>query len=414
MGDERIGQRGGVDAPLGGGEPEADVVLEVLQRVAEALEVALDDGRQEAEQDEAAEAVGQRLREGGEVGERRPPPGRGGREGQEAGRRGRASSSGNSSRASRGGIPSSPRRPPSTIRPPWANPCRPIPERRPRPAAGARRAPGRSAGPPAPASDPGDGQAELRARPQPGVLGGACTIASQAGGAGGPRRQPTGDLAAMSRTRDRPAGPRPARRRRRSAVRSSPGRSIIRPTPPNCRAECGPAGEEAEMEAAAGLDAKRRASWKDIRVEPRPGRPGGRGRVKQVKAACSAGAAGLLDQDGQLAVFGEDLVAGQEVRPGRQDRGLDDRVLGAVEAEEVAQAALGDRLGLDRRPVVAVVERRSRGTRDSGTRRRGSVPRRPRPGGSATSHGGRSPARASSRTSSVTWSTPSPAALRLR
>ena len=59
--------------------------------------------------------------------------------------------------------------------------------------------------------------------------------------------------------------------------------------------------------------------------------------ARRPNASRSSVSAGLLDEDGQLPIRRHDLGQGEEVEPGRQDRGLDDRVLGPVQAEEVAR-----------------------------------------------------------------------------
>ena len=74
---QRVGDRfelgAGEEPALGGGEAAADLVLELGQGGAEGGEVALDDGRQEPEQDEPAEPVGHGVGDRREVGEGRGP-----------------------------------------------------------------------------------------------------------------------------------------------------------------------------------------------------------------------------------------------------------------------------------------------------------------------------------------------------
>ena len=58
----------------------------------------------------------------------------------------------------------------------------------------------------------------------------------------------------------------------------------------------------------------------------------------------------LVDQDGQAAEFGTDLLRRKEVQPRGQDRRFQDRVFGTVEPKKVADSALGDDMAGDRRP----------------------------------------------------------------
>src|SRR5262249_8994084 len=67
-------------------------------------------------------------------------------------------------------------------------------------------------------------------------------------------------------------------------------------------------------------------------------------------------ASGLLDDHRQLAVLRLNLGHWQELGARRQDRGLDDGVLGAVEAEELAQGAVIDDLDIDLDAILAVVD----------------------------------------------------------
>ena len=101
-----------------------------------------------------------------------------------------------------------------------------------------------------------------------------------------------------------------------------------------------------------------RRSWPSmVRVEPPPARPHAHmiapaartPRVPQGRRSSRPGGASLR-KSARIS------SSGKNVDPGGQDRRLDDRVLGAVEAEEVAETALGHRLGHDRRPLLAVVE----------------------------------------------------------
>ena len=65
----------------------------------------------------------------------------------------------------------------------------------------------------------------------------------------------------------------------------------------------------------------------------------------------------LVDQDGQAAEFGADLLRRKEVQPRGQDRRFQDRVFGTVEPKKVADSALGDDMAGDRRPRRAIVQR---------------------------------------------------------
>ena len=266
----------------------------------------------------------------------------------------------------------------------------------------------------------GDGQAELGADAEPDMLGGALTIWIR--GRGSPRK-PSG-CRLVAESADQLARPgRPAGRRRSTRVPARPSARGRAPRSSGRRrrtagAPCGPQPS--------------RPKWRRLGVRiaamSRHGRAAiGSGSslvagglvhvlVQEAEGRVLGRAAGLVDEDGELAELGEDLGQGQEGRPRGQDRRLDHGVLGAVEAEEVAEPALGDGLGDDPSSARRGRPARRPGTRSSGRRRRGSGPRRRRPaawlGGGST--GAPIAVWASSRTSSVTWKTPSPRAFRFR
>src|SRR5262249_45184333 len=76
-------------------------------------------------------------------------------------------------------------------------------------------------------------------------------------------------------------------------------------------------------------------------------------RTEEGERLALAAATGLLDRDGQAGELGLDLRQRQEGNARRQDGGLDDGVLGPVEAEEVAQPAGVEDLDLEGRPLGA-------------------------------------------------------------
>ena len=303
-------------------------------------------------------------------------------------------SAGKSSRASRGGMPSRPRRPPSTIRPPWANPCRPIPERRPRPVSSASSSIGGSGEPGELGQEPGDGQAELGARRRGRhAPAGRRSIREHAGGAGDARRRPGGrrPASATSSARLGQRARRPASRRRARPSSSSPGASIIRPTPPNCRGGLRPPAEEAEVEPARGPDAEARHGRGVSGSRPRRRATSSTWSLEQRERLALGGPPVFSTRTASFRNSARISSSGRNVDPGRQDRGLDHRVLGPVQAEEVAEAALGHGLGRDRRPLVAVVELDHAELVVAAGVDAGSGPGRRRPAGSRRRRHGRSP-----------------------
>jgi len=67
------------------------------------------------------------------------------------------------------------------------------------------------------------------------------------------------------------------------------------------------------------------------------------------------GTAGFLNEDGQLVILGLDFVQRQKGRARGEDGSLDDRVLGAVEAEEIAQPSAVDHLRLQANALLGVI-----------------------------------------------------------
>ena len=270
------------------------------------------------------------------------------------------------------------RRPPSTIRPPCANPCRPIPERRPRPESSARSV-GRGVGRARPGvdEDPRDGQAQLGADAEADVLLGRLMdpeIARRDRRC--PRRSSRPAMrSATWRTRRR-AGLRPPVGRRLGG-QLEPGRVDHQADAAELAGRLRAPAQEAEVEPARCPDAESRHGRGCVRVEPATRRANARDVVVEQRRRPRARRARPSSRPGRPACGYSARISssGEERGPGGQDRRLDDRVLGAVQAEEVAEPALGDGLGDDRRPVVAVVERRPRGTRNSGRRRARIRPR---------------------------------------
>ena len=411
--------RGWRRSPLDRGERRADVVLQLGQAAPKAREVALDDRGEESQQDQPAEPFGDPSGDGGssangldflgpveaawaaEAGRAGPTS----RPGTRAGRAGGAAASSSGGRRRRSG-------------------------RRGRSRAGRSPSVGRARRARRAARRDGSGRpAELQSSRATARL--SCVPTPRptcsAGADERPRSAPADDvdprlLRASSDRPDEPAAtraraaPRTVQLGAGSATSSMPGASIIRPTPPNWRGAAGPSpGGRSEAGSESGCEV---GSWCVSWSGSRPRCVRERCRTcscRSAKAACSAGPPVLSTRTAELANSARISSPGQDRGPGRQDGRLDHGVLGAVEAEEVAEPALGHRLDHDRRPLVAVVELDRRGTRSSGRRRRGSGPRRRRPAGSAPARAGRPIAvRASSRTSSVTWKTPSPRAFRFR
>ena len=139
------------------------------------------------------------------------------------------------------------------------------------------------------------------------------------------------------------------------------------PTPPQC---CGVGGrspggegEEAEVKSAAGANAhqhfsisRRRNSW------------------RWAKACNSGSPAGFPDDDFELAELGLDLRPRQEGDTRRQDRRLDDGMLGAVEAEEIATRPVVQDLRFDGHAVLASRQLKSLEIRNSGTHPGENIP----------------------------------------
>src|SRR2546428_13387668 len=74
---------------------------------------------------------------------------------------------------------------------------------------------------------------------------------------------------------------------------------------------------------------------------------------QQVERLALVGAGRLVDQRPQTADLLQDPLASQKMQPGRQDRGLDHRVLRPVEADEVARTPLLDPAPQEAPPIVA-------------------------------------------------------------
>src|SRR6185312_6849581 len=81
-------------------------------------------------------------------------------------------------------------------------------------------------------------------------------------------------------------------------------------------------------------------------------------RTQEFERSMFVVTAGLVNEDGELGVFGENLVAREKGDSRGQDGGLDDRVLGTIEAEEITHSPGCDGLRLDHHAVLMVVERR--------------------------------------------------------
>src|SRR5579883_3602322 len=74
--------------------------------------------------------------------------------------------------------------------------------------------------------------------------------------------------------------------------------------------------------------------------------------AQQIEGSMFLGAAGFLDKHSELSIFRLDFEQRQERGASGQDGGLDDGVLGAVEAEEIAESAAMHNLRLEARPFA--------------------------------------------------------------
>ena len=122
----------------------------------------------------------------------------------------------------------------------------------------------------------------------------------------------------------------------------------------------------------------------------------------------------FLDEHGQPVELAANMFGVEQADPRGQDGRFDDGVLGAIEAEEIAQRAAVDDAGDNRRALVAVVERLdAKRVPAAGVGQDHAFNRFGRHAVAAVCSSRPTAARASSSTSSVTCSTPCAGALEI-
>ncbi len=133
----------------------------------------------------------------------------------------------------------------------------------------------------------------------------------------------------------------------------------MRPMPPNWRTTSGPHPKRPKCRRLGVL------IWMDSLISSGSGlgrcKTLAHGRIVNVAVQEREGStlprtASLVDQNCQLLELGEHLVERKELGTGRQDRGFDHGMPSPIEAEEVAQPALGGRFSNDRRPFFPIIQ----------------------------------------------------------